>query len=156
MRLRAVEEASDIGVIERTGEYRGVYHVLGGTQDNSSLRGKSPHSFPALMVALGQELTRIPIPGRRERYTAKEGPDTWWPTPEPPHRINQIFLEPILLEHAAALPNVRLLNRTQLTDFHVTVARGRDYTDVTPLKGMVTGGGGTSGLQVQVEVTQTA
>ncbi|MFE7629470.1 transglutaminase N-terminal domain-containing protein [Kocuria sp. NPDC057446] len=47
-------------------------------------------------------------------------------------------------------------NHTRLTDFHVTVARGRDYTDVTPLKGMVTGGGGTSGLQVQVEVTQTA
>ncbi len=28
--LCAVEEASDIGAIERTGEYRGVYHVLGG------------------------------------------------------------------------------------------------------------------------------
>ena len=26
----AVEEASDIGAIERSGEYRGVYHVLGG------------------------------------------------------------------------------------------------------------------------------
>lgn len=25
-----VEEASDIGAVERTGEYRGVYHVLGG------------------------------------------------------------------------------------------------------------------------------
>ncbi|MFI7481877.1 transglutaminase domain-containing protein [Kocuria sp. M1R5S2] len=47
-------------------------------------------------------------------------------------------------------------NHTRLTDFHVTVARGRDYTDVTPLKGMVTGGGGTSGLLVQVDITQTA
>lgn len=28
--LCAVEEASDIGAIERTGEYRGLYHVLGG------------------------------------------------------------------------------------------------------------------------------
>ena len=26
----AVEEASDIGAVERSGEYRGVYHVLGG------------------------------------------------------------------------------------------------------------------------------
>lgn len=26
----AVEEASDIGAIERAGEYRGIYHVLGG------------------------------------------------------------------------------------------------------------------------------
>jgi 2-polyprenyl-6-methoxyphenol hydroxylase-like FAD-dependent oxidoreductase len=65
----------------------------------------------------GMELTRIPIPARADRYIASEGPDTWWPTPEPPHRINQLFLEPILLEHTAALPGVRLLNRTQVTGF---------------------------------------
>ena len=34
---------------------------------------------------------RIKIPCRRDRYTAKDGPDGWWPTPEPPHRINQIL-----------------------------------------------------------------
>ncbi len=28
--LCVVEEASDVGAIERTGEYRGLYHVLGG------------------------------------------------------------------------------------------------------------------------------
>jgi hypothetical protein len=50
----------------------------------------------------GQDLTRIKIPCRRDRFTAKDGPDCNWPTPEPPHRINQIFLEPILFEHAAA------------------------------------------------------
>lgn len=65
----------------------------------------------------GQDLTRIPIPCRNDRYTETEGPDAWWPTPEPPHRINQIYLEPILLEHAAAQPGVRVLNRTQLTAF---------------------------------------
>lgn len=65
----------------------------------------------------GQELSRIPIPCRRDRYTATEGPDAWWPTPEPPHRINQLFLEPILLAHAAAQPGVTLLNRTQVTGF---------------------------------------
>jgi 2-polyprenyl-6-methoxyphenol hydroxylase-like FAD-dependent oxidoreductase len=65
----------------------------------------------------GQELTRIPIPCRRDRYTAEGGPDTWWPTPEPPHRINQIYLEPILLEHATAMPGVTLLDRTQITGF---------------------------------------
>ena len=63
------------------------------------------------------ELTRIPIPCRRDRYTATDGPDAWWPTPEPPHRINQIFLEPILFEHAAAQPSVTLLNRTAVDDF---------------------------------------
>ena len=65
----------------------------------------------------GIELTRIPIPCRRDRYTETEGPDAWWPTAEPPHRINQIYLEPILLEHAAALPGVTLLNRTQVKAF---------------------------------------
>jgi len=65
----------------------------------------------------GTELARIPIPGRAERYTSKVGPDTWWPTPEPPHRINQIYLEPILLEHTAGLNGVTLLNRTQVTSF---------------------------------------
>lgn len=36
---------------------------------------------------------------------------------------------------------------------HVTVARGRDYTDVTPLKGVYAGGGSQS-LGVTVEVTR--
>ena len=65
----------------------------------------------------GEELTRIPIPCREDRYTETEGPDAWWPTAEPPHRINQIFLEPILLHHTASLDNVTLLNRTQVTQF---------------------------------------
>ena len=65
----------------------------------------------------GIELTRIPIPGRADRYTSREGPDTGWPTPEPPHRINQIYLEPILLEHTAALPGVTLLNRHEMLRF---------------------------------------
>ncbi|HSW22462.1 MAG TPA: FAD-dependent monooxygenase, partial [Burkholderiaceae bacterium] len=65
----------------------------------------------------GTELSRIPIPCRRDRYTDTSGPDGWWPTPEPPHRINQIYLEPVLLRHAAALPGVKLYNRTQLVDF---------------------------------------
>lgn len=80
-----------------------------------------PADYPNDVVfrtsATGTELTRIPIPCRRDRYTETEGPDAWWPTPEPPHRINQIFLEPILLEHTAALPGVTLLNRTQMTGF---------------------------------------
>jgi 2-polyprenyl-6-methoxyphenol hydroxylase-like FAD-dependent oxidoreductase len=65
----------------------------------------------------GTELSRIAIPCRRDRYSDTSGPDGWWPTPEPPHRINQIYLEPILLRHTAALPGVSLHNRTQLTSF---------------------------------------
>ncbi len=80
-----------------------------------------PADYPNDVVfrtnACGTEIARIAIPGRAERYTSQEGPDTWWPTPEPPHRINQIYLEPILLEHTAALPGVTLLNRTQVMTF---------------------------------------
>src|ERR1700722_15978649 len=57
----------------------------------------------------GIELARIPIPCRNERYTAKDGPDGRWPTPEPPHRINQIYLEPVLTDHLVAMQGVRLL-----------------------------------------------
>ena len=61
-----------------------------------------PHDISYRTAFTGPELTRIGIPCRRDRFTAKDGPDCNWPTPEPPHRINQIFLEPILFEHAAA------------------------------------------------------
>ena len=55
---------------------------------------------------VGRELTRIPIPCRADRYTATSGPDTDWPTPEPPHRINQIYLEPILFACAQERPRI--------------------------------------------------
>ena len=42
-----------------------------------------------------------PVP-RATATRDTSGPDGWWPTPEPPHRINQIYLEPILFAHAAA------------------------------------------------------
>lgn len=78
-----------------------------------------PEDYPNDVVfrtsMTGIELTRIPIPGRKTRYTETVGPDTGWPTPEPPHRINQIYLEPILLDHAAAMPGISLLNRSQVT-----------------------------------------
>ena len=92
----------------------GVAHKL----RDAGLPAEYPNDVVFRTSVCGTELTRIPIPGRAERYTSREGPDTWWPTPEPPHRINQTYLEPILLEHTAALPGVTLLNRTLLVDFH--------------------------------------
>ncbi len=65
----------------------------------------------------GIELARIPIPSRATRFTATGGPDTWWPTPEPPHRCNQIFFEPVLIEHAYAQPHITMRNRTRVDDF---------------------------------------
>ncbi|MDM0005087.1 FAD-dependent oxidoreductase [Variovorax sp. J22G73] len=65
----------------------------------------------------GEELSRIHIPSRATRYTDKSGPDGWWPTPEPPHRINQIYLEPVLFAHAEATPGVTILSRTRIDEF---------------------------------------
>lgn len=66
---------------------------------------------------LGTELSRIPIPARKDRYTATGGPDTGWPTAEPPHRINQIYLEPVLFEHASSMPGIRIFNRIKIEEF---------------------------------------
>ncbi len=44
-----VEEASDIGAIERAGEYRGVYHVLGGRL--SPLDGVTPNDLTIQQLA---------------------------------------------------------------------------------------------------------
>jgi 2-polyprenyl-6-methoxyphenol hydroxylase-like FAD-dependent oxidoreductase len=84
---------------------------------NAGLPANYPNDVSFRTTATGIELSRIPIPCRAERYTAKGGPDTWWPTPEPPHRINQIYLEPILFAHAAATSGVRILSRTRVVDF---------------------------------------
>src|ERR1700730_7479325 len=83
---------------------------------NAGLPADYPHDISYRTSFTGQELTRIKIPCRRDRFTAKDGPDCNWPTPEPPHRINQIFLEPILFEHAAAQPRIRIINRTSADD----------------------------------------
>jgi 2-polyprenyl-6-methoxyphenol hydroxylase-like FAD-dependent oxidoreductase len=83
---------------------------------NAGLPADYPHDISYRTTFTGQELTRIRIPCRRDRFTVTDGPDGNWPTPEPPHRINQIFLEPILFEHAAAQPRIRIINRTSVED----------------------------------------
>jgi len=65
----------------------------------------------------GIEFARIHIPCRRDRFSDPSGPDGHWPTPEPPHRANQIFLEPVLFAHAAAQARITILNRTEIEGF---------------------------------------
>src|ERR1044072_372449 len=79
---------------------------------NAGLPADYPHDVSYRTTFTGEELTRIKIPCRGDRFTAKDGPDCNWPTPEPPHRINQIFVEPILFAHAAAPARIHIANRT--------------------------------------------
>jgi 2-polyprenyl-6-methoxyphenol hydroxylase-like FAD-dependent oxidoreductase len=76
-----------------------------------------PNDVVVRTRATGYELTRIHIPCRRDRFTDTSGPDGWWPTPEPPHRINQIFLEPVLSAKAASMHGIRIANRTEFLGF---------------------------------------
>jgi 2-polyprenyl-6-methoxyphenol hydroxylase-like FAD-dependent oxidoreductase len=87
---------------------------------NAGLPADYPHDISYRTTFTGPELTRIVIPCRRNRFTMTDGPDCNWPTPEPPHRINQIFLEPILFEHASAQPRIRIINRTSVEDVVVS------------------------------------
>ena len=86
---------------------------------NAGLPADYPHDISYRTTFTGLELTRIPIPCRRDRFTRKDGPDCNWPTPEPPHRINQIFLEPILFEHARAQRRIRIINRSSVEDVRI-------------------------------------
>ena len=92
-----------------------IYRRLGiaGEIRNAGLPGDYPNDVSFRTTFTGIELARIPIPCRNDRYSATDGPDTGWPTPEPPHRINQIYLEPILSERAAATAEISLYWHTE-------------------------------------------
>lgn len=90
---------------------------LAGKVRDAGLPADYPNDVVSRTTMTGIELSRVTIPSRAERYTATGGPDTWWPTPEPPHRINQIYLEPVLFAHAASQSRIRILNRTAVKTF---------------------------------------
>jgi 2-polyprenyl-6-methoxyphenol hydroxylase-like FAD-dependent oxidoreductase len=96
-----------------------IFRRLGIADDlrQAGLPANFPHDVSFRTSATGIELARIPIPSRNERFTTTDGPDTWWPTPEPPHRVNQIYLEPVLLAHAASRRRIRILHHAQVEDF---------------------------------------
>lgn len=96
-----------------------VYRRLGLAPKlrDAGLPADFPNDAAYRVTTIGPELSRIPIPCRRDRYTATGGPDTWWPTPEPPHRINQIYMEPVLFEHARQMSSVSVLNGTSVESF---------------------------------------
>jgi 2-polyprenyl-6-methoxyphenol hydroxylase-like FAD-dependent oxidoreductase len=50
------------------------------------------------------ELARLPGLSRREAIAAREGADSRWPTPEPLHRVQQMYIEAILKTHAERWP----------------------------------------------------
>lgn len=87
-----------------------VFRRLGLAADirDNGLPADYPHDVSYRTTTTGRELTRIRIAARSERGTAlDDGPDSNWPTPEPPHRINQIFLEPLIARHVARRSRIK-------------------------------------------------
>lgn len=137
-----------------------IFRRLGIVQEirNAGLPADYPNDVVVRTRATGYELTRIPIPCRSERYTSKHGPDTQWPTPEPPHRINQIFFEPILFQHAARMPHVTVISRARVDEIsqapdHVE-ARATDLDSGTTFtlecRYLIGCDGGRSGVRRQI------
>lgn len=96
-----------------------IFRRLKVSQDlrDAGLPEDYPNDVSYRTTTLGIEIARIKIPARKYRYSDKSGPDGWWPTPEPPHRINQIFLEPILFQRAAATDGITIFNETAYSGF---------------------------------------
>ena len=115
-----------------------IYRRLGLARAlrNAGLPEDFPNDCAYRITTTGPELARIAIPCRRDRYTAAGGPDTDWPTPEPPHRINQIYMEPVLFAHAARMQGLTIRGRTSIESFEqnpsgvTATARDLDTGDV--------------------------
>ncbi len=97
-----------------------IFRRLGvaGAIRAAGLPAEHPNDVSYRTTFTGEELSRIHIPSRATRYSDRSGPDGWWPTPEPPHRINQIYLEPVLFAHAESTQGVTILSRTRIDTFH--------------------------------------
>ena len=83
----------------------------------AGLPDEHEHDVAFRTSMIGPDFGRIPIPGRLGRVRGEEGPDTAWPTPEPPHRINQLYMEPILFDHASARDRLAILNQVEVETF---------------------------------------
>lgn len=117
-----------------------IFRRLGVAEEirKAGLPDDYPNDVAVRTRATGFELTRIPIPCRKSRFTSTDGPDTGWPTPEPPHRINQIYFEPLLYRRAVETPGIEIRNlmryqsHTQHDDRVVVLARDLEaQNDVT-------------------------
>ena len=99
----------------------------------AGFRDDFPHDVAVRTRATGPDIGRILIPGRKGRQTGAPGADVGWPTVEPPHRMNQIFLEPVLHAVAQRTPGLTVCfgaSVTQIEDaddhvrVHVEMASG--------------------------------
>lgn len=82
-------------------------------------RAGLPQDYPTSIhyrtTLTGEEIFRIDLPSADDVLSGR-GKDEW-PTPEPQHRISQLYLEPLLERHANRLPGLTLERGTRLAEF---------------------------------------
>ena len=118
--LRAAEVLPDVKCNHISARSMELFRFLGVSQDlrAAGLPDDYPHSVSYRTSTLGEEIARIHIPGRNTRLTDHSGPDGHWPTPEPPHRINQRYIEPILRQHVQKQALITCLFKHRVVAFH--------------------------------------
>lgn len=116
---RAAETLPDVKCNHIAARSMELFRSLGISQDlrAAGLPDDYPHSVSYRTSTLGEEIARIHIPGRNTRLTDHSGPDGNWPTPEPPHRINQRYIEPILRRHVQHESLITCLYKHQVMNF---------------------------------------
>ncbi|GAA1560202.1 FAD-dependent monooxygenase [Kribbella lupini] len=94
-----------------------IFRRLGLADDirRAGLPADYPTSIHYRTTLSGEEIFRIELPSSGD-VLAGVGKDDW-PTPEPQHRISQLFLEPILERHASALPGLTIERGSRLVEF---------------------------------------
>jgi 2-polyprenyl-6-methoxyphenol hydroxylase-like FAD-dependent oxidoreductase len=117
--LRTAETLPDVKCNHISARSMELFRSLGISQDlrAAGLPDNYPHDVSYRTSTLGEEIARIHIPGRNTRLTDHSGPDGHWPTPEPPHRINQRYIEPILRRHVQKQSLITCLFRHQVVSF---------------------------------------
>ena len=117
--LRTADALPDVKCNHIASRSMELFRSLGISQDlrAAGLPDDYPHDVSYRTSTLGEEIARIHIPGRRTRLTDHSGPDGNWPTPEPPHRLNQRYIEPILRRHVQKQALITCLHRHQVMAF---------------------------------------
>ncbi|MEU1597468.1 FAD-dependent monooxygenase [Streptomyces sp. NPDC005708] len=94
-----------------------IFRRLGLADDirRAGLPEDYPTSIQYRTTLSGEEIFRLDLPAARDVLdgVGKGG----WPTPEPQHRISQLFLEPILEQNASTVPELTLERGTRLVEF---------------------------------------
>ena len=125
--MRSAETLPDVKCNHISSRSMELFRSLGiaGDLRAAGLPDDYPHDVSYRTSTMGEEIARIKIPGRNTRLTDHTGPDGNWPTPEPPHRINQRYIEPILRQHVQKEALVTCFYR------HQVLAFGQDKDKVT-------------------------